>query len=162
MKKHVTDVFVVLTLFFAYTASAMLLCAIGAGVYQRTADGMQKNYDMRTGVLYVAEKIRQNDVVGGLRIDQIQEKDALVLVDQTTDDKYETWIFVDEDGNLREAMVSPGNDVKGSDGYPIMPMKSMQLSIVDGSMLDVQLLTGEDELTSIRLAPLCALQEVSG
>ena len=79
MKRHVVEPLLVLTLFFTYVAGALLLCVMGAGVYQRAADAMQSGYDRRTGALYLTEKVRQHDETAGVRVATLAESDALVL-----------------------------------------------------------------------------------
>ena len=103
MKRHVVEPLLVLTLFFTYVAGALLLCVMGAGVYQRAADAMQSGYDRRTGALYLTEKVRQHDETAGVRVATLAESDALVLTTSVEGEAYETWIYVHK-GYLCEVM----------------------------------------------------------
>jgi hypothetical protein len=139
MKRHQVDIFVVLALFCVYAASALLLCAIGAGIYQGTSDTMRTNYDQRTSSLYIAEKIRQSDVNGALEIRQLEGNDALVLIEQESGEFYEIWIYVHE-GMLCETFIPAGAAVNYQLGQTIMPVQAMSLaqsSQGSGSLLEV-------------------------
>ena len=128
MKRHSLDLVVVVALFCVYTASAIFLCLIGAEVYRNTADTMRHNYDQRTSVLYVAEKLRQNDINGSIRIDSVNGNDALVLVEKRSGRDFETWIFV-QDRMLYEGVFAPGDEVDIALCQSIMPMNAMTLGV---------------------------------
>jgi hypothetical protein len=119
--------FVVLALFCVFAVCALLLAAIGAGVYRNTAAVMESNYNERTSILYVAEKLRQNDVAGAVRIDSVGASDALVLVEQVSGRNYETWLFV-ADGTLYEELLAPGGQPEATMGQAIMPMRDLRIS----------------------------------
>ncbi|MDR3052730.1 MAG: DUF4860 domain-containing protein, partial [Coriobacteriales bacterium] len=146
MKRRSVDLFVVLALFCVYITSALLLSTIGAGVYKDTAAVMQDNYDLRTGALYVAEKTRQSDVNGAVRIDSYEGNDALVMTEQETGQGYETWIFV-SDGVLYEEFIASGADVQLGNGQAIMPMQSMDLSL-NNELLSIDFVTVNDDASA--------------
>lgn len=158
MRRHMADIFVVLTLFFAYAASAVLLCAIGAGVYQRTADNMQENYDIRTGVLYIAEKVRQNDMADSLRIEEFEDNTALVFIEQRTGLNYETWVYIYED-QLCELLIASGMELKPSNGQVIMPMRAMSLNKEDSGLLRIALTDINGRDSSLDLYPKAFAKE---
>ncbi|MDR3307731.1 MAG: DUF4860 domain-containing protein [Coriobacteriales bacterium] len=143
--------FLVLALFCVYAVSALILCVLGANIYKDTTATMHENYDLRTGVLYVAEKTRQNDVAEGVRVDTLNGADALVFTEQRTGKGYETWIFVDK-GVLYEEMVASGSAVQITAGQAIMPMRSMALDLVDGNLLTVSFILESGEESHIQLA----------
>ena len=142
----------VVALFCVYTASAIFLCLIGAEVYRNTADTMRHNYDQRTSVLYVAEKLRQNDINGSIRIDSVNGNDALVLVEKRSGRDFETWIFV-QDRMLYEGVFAPDADVDIVLCQPIMPMNAMTLGVSsrDDGLLRVGFNTVNGESMSIDL-----------
>jgi hypothetical protein len=116
----------VVALFCVYTASAILLCLIGAEVYRNTANTMHHNFDERTSALYVAEKLRQNDINGSIRVDSVNGSDALVLVEKRSGRDFETWIFV-QDRVLYEGVFAPDAEVDVALCQSIMPMDNMTI-----------------------------------
>jgi hypothetical protein len=126
MKRHQADVFVVLALFCVYATCALLLCAIGAGIYRDASNVMQQNYDQRTSSLYIAEKVRQSDTNGAVEVRQLDGNDALVLIEQESGEFYEIWIYVHE-GMLCETFIPAGSEVNYQLGQEIMPVQAMHL-----------------------------------
>jgi hypothetical protein len=151
-RRHIVDILIVLALFGAYAAGAMLLSAIGADVYKGAAKNMQENYDMRTGALYIAEKLRQNDAAGCVRAGMVSGADAVVLQDSRPGMGYETWIYV-RDGELCEITAPSGAEVQFSAGQAIMPMRSMELELVPGRLLRIKLTSPEGNVSDVDLSP---------
>jgi len=151
-KKHHTDYFMVLALFSVYAICALLLAAIGATVYRDTATVMKHNYDERTSILYVAEKVRQNDAEGAVRIERFAQGDALVFIEPVDGQEYETWLYVQNDV-LYEAFVASPNEPDPVFGQPIMPMQSMLIDM-DGlseRSFAVTFVTVDGRTTSLHL-----------
>jgi hypothetical protein len=157
-RRHIIDILIVLTLFGAYAAGAMLLSAIGADVYRGAAENMEENYDMRTGALYIAEKVRQNDISGGVRLGRAASGDALVLTENKSGKGYETWIYV-HGGELCEILTAPGSSVDLAAGQAIMPMAGMELSYVSDNLLRVRLTGMEGDVSEMDLSPRAAHRE---
>ena len=65
---HIVDFFFTLSLFCLFAASALIVVIIGSGVYRNTTLQMEENYVARTALSYVAEKVRQHDTSGGVRL----------------------------------------------------------------------------------------------
>ena len=151
-KRHSFELLLVLVVFCIYAAGSLFLCAIGANTYKDISASMQKNYDLRTGVMYLAEKTRQNDVAGGIAVKKMYGADALVLTEQVTGRGFETWIFV-YDGMLCEIVIASGssNNISLSMLQRIMPMKTMTLTLDKTNLLSVQLVTPEGTTSSITL-----------
>jgi hypothetical protein len=152
MKKHSLDLVVVVALFFVYAACALLLCVIGAEVYRTTAATMQNNYDQRTSVLYVAEKVRQNDLDGTVRVDRVDDTDALVLVEKQSGRDYETWLFV-KDEVLYEGLFAPGAAIDVKLCQPIMPMGALTIGQdeTDSGLINITFAAPDGQKTSIDL-----------
>lgn len=142
---------IVLILFFVYAGSALLLCILGAQSYAQTAGVLQENFDQRTGVMYIAQKVRQNDSSGSIRLDTYKGTDALVLVEQETGLGYETWIFVKE-GYLCEELIAPGAGIVDDQAQRIMPLQEMRLSFAADNLLNVSLTAATEVVNSTNLA----------
>jgi hypothetical protein len=149
-KQHNSDLVLVLVLFLIYAFCALLLCALGANTYRETAAVMQTDYNQRTGVLYLAEKARQNDIGGSFRVDKYNGADALVITEQESGLGYETWIFV-ANGTLYEEFIAPNSELIMQAAQTIMPMQSMSLSYENDSLLKVSLLSADGQTSSINV-----------
>ena len=140
-KGHVVDFLFTLALFCVFAASALMVVVIGANVYRQTVRGMDSNYDSRTSLTYLPEKVRQNDAANAVTIRSVGDSPALVLSQQAGERTYETWIYV-YDGYLREVFVAQGVQVKPTAGQPIKEQQSF-LAEKEGSVLTLTA-TGTD------------------
>lgn len=140
-----------LLLFFVYAGCALMLCVLGAQSFRQTAQVLEENYNQRTGAQYVAQKIRQNDIAGSVRIEQFKGTDALVLVEQESGQGFETWIFV-MDGHLCEQLIAAESEIVNDQAQTIMPMQKLELSFDDTMLLKVALTTTEGTVDTIKLA----------
>ncbi|MDR3037415.1 MAG: DUF4860 domain-containing protein [Coriobacteriales bacterium] len=152
MRRHTLDLVVVVALFCVYTACALLLCVIGAEVYRATAQTMQHNVDQRTSVLYVAEKLRQNDREGTVRVEDLDGSTALILTEKQSGRDFETWLFV-QDSVLYEGLFAPGDRPDAKLCQPIMPMSALTIreSTDSGQLLSVSFTTVDGTAVSIDL-----------
>jgi hypothetical protein len=149
MRRHSLDLVVVVALFFIYATSALFLCIIGAEVYRDTAEVMQSNYNQRTSALYVAEKIRQNDLADAMRIDSVEGSPALVLIEKRSGHNYETWLFVRE-RTLYEGLFAPGDAIDLKLCQPVMPMASLEVK-QDGALISATFQTIDGQTTDVSL-----------
>ena len=102
-KNHVVDLLFSLALFCVFAASALTIVIMGADVYQKSVNDMNRNSTIRTSLSYLSEKIHQNDAENGIRIDQLNDLPSLVLTQNLNGETYETWIYA-YDGMLCEIM----------------------------------------------------------
>ena len=149
--QHSTDLLLVLLLFFVYAGSALLLSVLGISAYSRTVSVLQEGFNERSGVLYIAQKVQQNDLAGGVTLGSYQGNDALVLIEQETGQGFETWIFI-QDGYLCELMISSGDQIIPSAAQRIMPMKELKLSLSNDNLLSISVTTEADSINTISLA----------
>lgn len=131
---HMVDLLFTLALFCVFAASALMVVLIGANVYKSTVEQMDENFGGRTSLTYVATKIRQNDLAGGIRVTELGGVPALVL-DQTVEGAvYQTWIY-HYDGALREVFVSAENAPTSPDGDAIIEVADFSIEQRDGSLV---------------------------
>ncbi len=126
-KKSAIELLFVLGLFGIYTIISLFVAVIGADVYRGNVEESEANYNMRTSVLYLTEKVRQNQVVEGIRIDVVGDSQALVLSEEINDKIYETWIYI-EDGQLSEVLVPADTMIVPGIGQSIMPLSTLTFS----------------------------------
>ncbi len=141
-KQHITDIVFVLSLFCVFAVLALFVVVMGANVYKGISVNMSENYNARTSVTYITEKIRQNDSGGSISVKSVGDASALVISQNLEGEVYETWIFV-SDGNLNETMVRKGTTVSPGDGQTIMNLQSMELEKTQGGAIAVSVVDGE-------------------
>ncbi|NLM15360.1 MAG: DUF4860 domain-containing protein [Clostridiaceae bacterium] len=144
-ERHTAEILFVIALFFLYTICALLLSVMVADAYSRGAERSERNYNMRTSVLYLTEKVRQTTgAEGEISVRQTGEGDALVLGMLVESEQYETWIYV-EDGYLREVLLLQGADISPGIGQKIMPLSSLVLELGPEGLLQISVTdqTGE-------------------
>ena len=149
--QHISDIFLVLILFFVYAGCALLLSVLGISSYSRTVSVLQEGFNERSGILYIAQKVQQNDVAGSVQISSYQGNDALVLIEQETGMGFETWIFI-QDGYLCELLISSGADIIPTQAQRIMPMQALDLQLSSENLLTVSVTTTADSVNVISLA----------
>ncbi|MGI6579183.1 MAG: DUF4860 domain-containing protein [Saccharofermentanales bacterium] len=144
-ERDTAEILFVIALFFLYTICTLLLSVMVADAYSRGAERSERNYNMRTSVLYLTEKVRQTtSAAGEISVRQTGEGDALVLGMLIESEQYETWIYV-EDGYLREVLLLQGADVSPGIGQKIMPLSSLVLELGPEGLLRISVtdLSGE-------------------
>ncbi|HHT24373.1 MAG TPA: DUF4860 domain-containing protein [Clostridiaceae bacterium] len=136
-ERDTAEILFVIALFFLYTICTLLLSVMAADAYSRGAERSERNYNMRTSVLYLTEKVRQTtSTTGEISVRQTGEGDALVLGMLAEGEQYETWIYV-EDGYLREVLLLQGADVSPGIGQKIMPLSSLVLELGPEGLLQI-------------------------
>ncbi len=149
---HIVDVLFVLCLFALYTVSILVLCIVAINIYTKGVEMSEQNYNVRTSVLYLTEKTRQNNTTGGIRVDEVAGKDALVLIQYIEGKAYETWIYT-EDGTLNEILVPEGTEIIPYIGQPVMNITDMTLEITEEKLLLIKIIDdkGEEYSSSVYL-----------
>lgn len=119
-KRHMVDFLFVLTLFFVFAISTLLLVIIGANVYKKTVDDMTMNYNSRTAYAYLTEKIRQNDREDAIEIGTFERNPAIILVEEIDGILYQTYLYL-YDGSIRELFSRMDENLGPEAGQIIMP-----------------------------------------
>ncbi len=144
-KKFIVDILFVLALFGIFAVSALVLVTIGADVYQHTVRDMSSNYEIRTSIAYITEKVRQNDSYNrtgdGVTITEVSGTPALVLTQEINGELYDTYLYLYE-GYLKELFMRKDNYV-GEDflpaGQDIMPLRELAFEKSDAQLLTVHM-----------------------
>ncbi|MCL2631972.1 MAG: DUF4860 domain-containing protein [Coriobacteriia bacterium] len=126
MRRRIYDVVFALALFALYTTIALVLVAIGARVYMSANETLTANYNDRTSVFYVAQRVRQNDSYDQIRVDRIFGSDALVFSETIDGYTFETWLYV-YNGQLCEMLVFAGSEPDPVFSQNIMPLERMAI-----------------------------------
>lgn len=160
-KNFIVDILFVLALFGLFAVSALMLVTIGASVYQNTIEDMDSNYDARVVSSYLAEKLRQSDILldgeSSASISELGDSPALVLSQERNGAIYDTYLYY-HDGYLKELLVKRGNDTGGdsrSAGQEIVALQDFSLEWAADGLLEIDLVTNEGESQRIYLSTHC-------
>ena len=106
-KKSVVDFLFILALFGAFAITALFVVLFGARIYKTKVSNMNTNYEKRTAMSYVTEKIRSHDFTGGAAVSDVDmsgstgKHSVLKLYQEIGGKKYVTYLFV-HNGYLKE------------------------------------------------------------
>lgn len=148
-KKHSINLVFTLALLGIFALSALFVAVLGAQVYGRTAENMDNNFNVRTSLVYITEKIRQcpdKDI----DIREVNGNPALVLSQNIKGQNYETWIFSAK-GSLREVLVSAGDNVLETDGQEVMDINSFNLDL-KGDLLQISVFDNTGDKSAVTVS----------
>ena len=143
-QKHIIDILFVLTLFGLFALSAIFLISVGADVYSKTVDHMDENFNARTSMAYITEKLRQSDKDGSITIGQLENVDAIVICSQIADTPYYTYLY-EHEGYLKELLVREDVPLGPEAGQEILPVSDFCLIPVNDRLLNCQITLDQDE-----------------
>jgi len=131
-----------------FALTAVFVAVMGAKVYANSADKMHANFDTRTSLVYLSEKIRTNPG-GDYSVSELGGSAALVLPEEVDGTVYESWIFVAND-RLCETTIVRGDTVLPGAAQQIMDLKSFVATLRDGGVeITVTTLAGDSDTTFI-------------
>lgn len=146
-KHFIVDILFVLALFGVFAVSALALVTIGADVYQHTVEDMGVNYESRTAVSYIMEKVRQNDTADSISLTTLENTPALCMRSRIDEDNYSTYLYL-YDGHLKELFMREGTSLGGQvlpAGTDIMELQELALSYAADDLIQVFLRTASGE-----------------
>ena len=122
----------ILALFGAFAITALFVVLFGARIYRSTVSNMSTNYEKRTAMSYVTEKIRSHDHTGGIEVsDQggsssSDEHSVLKLYQKIGAKRYVTYLFV-ADGYLKEFTAEEAYDFDYKGGTEILAINDFSV-----------------------------------
>lgn len=150
MKGRSISLIFIVALFCLYTICSLLLGVLGANIYRESVAAGDKNYGIRTSVLYVCQKVRANDVAAAVRIETVNGADALVMTRDIAGHEYENWLFV-ADGWLTEALCPAGTEVFPASGQRVMELAALDFDISGGLVTVTATLDDSVFSTAVRI-----------
>lgn len=124
---HQVDGLLMLLLFGVFAVCVLAVLLTGAKAYRGLTERDQAAYDRRTCVQYIATRVRQGDIEGGVTVEPFGDTTALCM----TQDGYVTRVYW-HDGYLMELYTSEDAELYPEDGEKIMPLESLSWSMEDG------------------------------
>lgn len=125
-RRHVIDMLFPIALFLVLAASSLFLVILAANVYRKNVAWEEMNYESRTCLSYVTEKIRQSDENGGVEMGTFDGVPCLMLRQSFDGEPYVTYLYSYE-GQLRELFVREGASMKASDGQQILAVNDFSI-----------------------------------
>ena len=100
-EKSIIDTIFVFMIFGILMLCALFVVLFGAKIYKKTAHDMDVNFNSRTALSYVTEKVHQHDRKGCVEVTITDGQPVLRLRQYVNDDEYCTYLYSD-DGYLKE------------------------------------------------------------
>jgi hypothetical protein len=141
-----TDFLFTLLLFCVFAISAFSLVIIGAGVYEKSVSSIEQNFEGRTALAYVAEKVRQNDAGANISA----RDDVLCITTEDADGSYSLYIY-EHEGFLKEFFTRTELPFDEEAGQPLLAVGSFSASEKDGGLLEISTAGEEEEPISLLL-----------
>ena len=161
-RHFVVDILFVLALFAVFTVSALVLVTIGADVYQHTVHDMSRNYDSRTAMAYITEKVRQADSLlengsPSVELGTLEQQPALILKEEIDGAYFTTYLYL-YDGWLKELYIRedsyPGEEISAA-GQNILQLNALEYKQINESLLSVSMTTPDGESRQLYLSLHC-------
>lgn len=140
-QRHIIDVLFVLALFAIFALSAIFLITIGANIYSKTVNNMEDNFDTRTALAYITEKVRQSDLEGQISIGELDGCPALVISSGTEGNQYQTYLY-EYQGTLKELMMKQDIVLSPSAGQDILAVSDFELAPVNDRLINCRITLG--------------------
>jgi hypothetical protein len=123
-QQHKTDVVFSLLIFVTFAISVLITLMLGASFYQRMTGMSKDGYDERTSLSYVWTKIKNNDNIDMISVDDFNGIPSLVLYQYYGDTKYVTRIYT-YDGWIYELFSDADLEMLPENGTPIIKTDSL-------------------------------------
>jgi len=142
---------IVMLLLVIFSLGVFILAAASTTTYESLVEKKAESEDLRIASSYLVTKIRQNDRLGGIRIDRstLENKEALVIVESIEEEIYETWIYLSE-GILREVTILEGAVPSDDLSFEIASIDSFEINGLNKA-LTIQINKGDTVLPDIEV-----------
>lgn len=137
---QLTNLLFTMLLFLVFVLCALFTVLFGGRVYENINSRMEQNYSDSVALNYIANKVRQGDRAGAVRVTQIEGTQVLELAQEFETGRYVTWIYY-LDGSIRELFTREDSGLGLADGLEIIACGGLELSM-DGPFLTAET-TGE-------------------
>lgn len=142
--RHIVDILFVIALFGIFVLSAVFLISIGANIYSKTMSNMNSNFNSRTAVAYITEKVRQSDTTGSISIGSFDGNNAIIISSTINDKEYTTYIY-EFGGKLMELMVRSDLTLSPSAGQKLLDVNEFTITSVNPNLAHISLRLDNDE-----------------
>ena len=150
------DALFVLLSFGVFAVCVLLVLLTGAQTYRAQTDRDQESWNRRTGVQYVAAKVRHADEAGTISFsdgDGGLWYETLNLKEIYGEEEYVTAIYY-YDGYIRELFAVKGGVYAPEDGEPVLKAQGLRFGW-DGELVQVEATDANGHITRLVLSPRC-------
>lgn len=137
IREHTIDILFPLVVFFVFAASAVTVILLAANIYSNSVQGSARMYNSATALSYIQEKLHQNDVSGGVRIEELDGTKALVLEQSHEGQRYCTYIYAC-DGTLRELFTRQELEFDPEEGRQLLKAREFDCSWLKVGLLQIR------------------------
>ena len=131
-----------------FTLSAISVAVLGVRIYSNSANKLQANFDTRTSIVYLSEKMRTCPG-DAFDVRDMEGSQAIVLSEERDGTVYESWIYAKDD-SLCEAISMQGQVPGHAGALKIMPLSSLEAEAADGGIwISVKTPDGQEAKTFI-------------
>lgn len=156
--KHEIDTLFLLLLFTLFTGCILMVLLLGASSYEGIVKRDADAYNARTGVQYIAAKIRHNDEAGCVQTGSFSDRtdasadeiSTLYLKFRAGGEDYYTKIYY-YDGYIRELLCPENITLNPEAGQEVLAASSFSV-VQDGSLLEITIGEENGEKHSLRLS----------
>lgn len=127
--RHIIDILFVIALFCLFVLSAIFLITIGANIYSKTMDHMDTNFNSRTAVAYITERIHQSDENGNVTIGDFKGHPSIIINSVSAGKEYITYIYENKH-ELCELTVRSDIELSPDAGQNIIEINSFEIEQV--------------------------------
>jgi hypothetical protein len=129
------DFIFILALLCIFAFGALMTVILGSNTYKGIKEDMDSNFELRTPLTYISTKIRQNDNINSIHIENLEGTDALVLDTSDGGQLCQTWIYQYQ-GSLYEVYIEKGTPFHLEDGIPMIPSYGLDFK-QKGNLLEI-------------------------
>ena len=139
-KGQVMGTLFTMLLFLVFVMCALFTVLAGGKVYENIGSRMADNYTGSVALQYIANKIRQGDQAGMVKVIQVDGTPVLELDQQFDGRRYISWIYY-YDGSIRELFTPEDSGLGLEDGLAVLECEGLVFE-QEGSLVTVET-TGE-------------------
>lgn len=132
------NVLFTMLLFLVFVLCALFTVLIGGRVYENINARSQDNFTGSVALQYVANKVRQGDIEGAVRVREVENTPVLELESRLEGGNYVTWIYYHE-GSICELFTDPSYGLGLADGLNILECDGFSVSqSEDGKLIHME------------------------
>ena len=152
--KSIVDMLFLLALFGVFLISALFVVFFGAYIYQNTVNNMEDNYNARTTVSYITEKLHRADEAGSINITTENASSVIAMTQHTDFGDYITYMYL-YDNSLKELTLRSDAELNKAAGVDIFSLTAFKATAEGNGMYKFEI-TDTDGATNIFYVTLSA------
>lgn len=134
--RQAMNVLFTMLLFLVFVMCALFTVLIGGKVYENISSRMNENFTGTTALSYLANKVRQGDMDGKVRVREVEGVPVLELAQEVGEETFVTWIYY-QDGGIRELFTDTESGLGLADGLEIIACEGLSLT-QEGRLITIE------------------------